>query len=221
MSKTLAEIGYSIRNQVKGYFSSDDERIDIQLVYDKCWDVRSLLIKEEFRRFQKLNDQDYTTECCLAVECEPIICDGKNSGHTELVVDIPKIESSVGYAGIKYFGTVDKKFPFRRVNYQGFLYSGHEKYTGNVPTYTLTDGKATIKNPPTEGLKYICIIGIFEDPRNICDENMPFPIARHLVHKLELLVIQQLMSTLQIGPDESNDARDGSPDVLNKPSRIE
>ena len=56
---------------------------------------------------------------------------------------------------------------------------------------------------------------------DICNEDDPFPIARHLIHKLELLAIQQFMSTLQIGPDEGNNARDESPDQLNKPSRVE
>lgn len=221
MSKTLAEIGYSIRNQVKGYFSTDDERIDIQLVYDKCWDIRSMLLKEEYRRFKKLNDQDYTTECCLEVKCDVIVCNGMNSGVKEFYVDIPKVESSVGYDAIKYFGTLDKRTPFRRMNYQGFLYSNHEKYTGKAPSFTIIDDKAILKNLPTQGLKFLCLIGVLEDPRSICNEDDPFPIARHLVHKLELLAIQQFMSTLQIGPDEGNNARDESPDQLNKPSRIE
>lgn len=221
MSKTLAEIGYSIRNQVKGYYSTDDERIDIQLIYDKAWDVRSLLIKEDYRKFKKINDQDFTTECCLKVECDLIICDGYSSGEKEYYVTLPKIEGSLGYHGIKYFGTVDKKTPFRRMNYQGYLYSDHEKYTGSVSSFTLVDDKAILKNLPTDGLKYVCLIGVLEDPRSVCDEDKPFPIARHLVHKLELIVIQQLMSTLQIGPDENNNARDDSPQQLQRQSRVE
>ena len=65
------------------------------------------------------------------------------------------------------------------------------------------------------------MIGVFEDPRSICNQDDPFPIARHLVHKLELLVIQQLMSTIQIGPDEKNNGRDDSPDALPKQSRVD
>jgi hypothetical protein len=221
MSKTLAEIGYSIRNQVKGYYSTDDERIDIQLIYDKCWDVRAVLLKDEFRQFKKINDQDFTTECCLEVQCGSIVCNGMDSGVQEYYVEIPKVESALGYDAIKYFGTVDKATPFRRGNYQSFLYSGHEKYTGKVPFFTIVDDKAILKNLPTKGLKFVCMIGVLEDPRNICNEDDPFPIARHLVHKLELLVIQQLMSTLNIGPDENNDARDSSPQQLQKQSRVE
>jgi hypothetical protein len=221
MSKTLAEVGYSIRNQIKGYFSTDDERIDIQLIYDKCWDVRSILLKEEYRQFKKINDQDFTTECCLEVQCSSIVCNGIDSGVKEFFVQIPKIEASIGYDGIKYFGTVDKKTPFRRVNYQGHMFSGHEKYTGRAPMFTLVDDKAILSNMPTSGMKFVCLIAIFEDPRGICNENDPFPLARHLVHKLELIVIQQLMSTIQIGPDETNNGRDNSPDQLQKQSRVE
>ena len=67
----------------------------------------------------------------------------------------------------------------------------------------------------------MCMIAVFESPNDICNEDDPFPIARHLVHKLELLVIQQLMSTIQIGPDEKNDGRDDSPENLQKQSRVE
>lgn len=212
MSKTLAEIGYSIRNQVKGYFSSDDERISIEFVYDKAWDIRSLLIKEEYRRHHQLNDQDFVSKCCLDIVCKET-CEG--SGEFEYTVTIPTLESSVGYDGVKYFGSPNMKTPFRRSNYQGFLYSGSESYTGNAPTYTLYDDLAILKNMPTDNMEKVCIIGIFEDPRDYCDPNDPFPIARHLVHKLELLAIQQLMSTIQIGPDEANNARDDSPKALN------
>lgn len=221
MSKTLAEIGYSIRNQVKGFFSSDDERIDIQLIYDKCWDVRSVLLKDEYRQFKKINDQDFSTECCLEVLCNSIICNGIDSGVKEFYVQIPKIESSLGQDAIKYFGTLDKRNNFRRTNYQGHLYSDHETYTGRAPSYTLVDDKAMLKNMPTKAMKFVCVIAVFEDPRGICDADKPFPIARHLVHKLELIVIQQLTSLLQIGPDESNDGRDSSPDQLQKQSRVE
>jgi hypothetical protein len=221
MSKTLAEIGYSIRNQVKGYFSSDDERIDIQLVYDKAWDVRSLLIKEEYRRFKTLNPQDYVSKCCLEVECDIVTCNGFNSGEKRTFVKIPKLEASLGKDGIKYFGGSNLNSPFRYQNFSGFMFSGHETYTGGVPGYSLVDDYALLKNLPTKGMKFVCIIGVFEDPSDHCKEDDPFPIARHLVHKLELLVIQQLMSTLQIGPDEKNDARDSSPDQLQKQSRVE
>lgn len=221
MSKTLAEIGYSIRNQVKGFFSSDDERIDIQFIYDKCWDIRSVLLKDEYRQFKKINDQDFTSECCLEVKCNSVICNGIDSGEKEFYVEMPIIENSIGQDAIKYFGTVDKKKPFRRVNYQGYIYSDHESYTGKAPSFTIINGKAILKNMPTKGLKYICVIAVFEDPRSICDENSPFPLARHLLHKLELIVIQQLTSLIQIGPDEANNGRDNSPDQLQKQSRVE
>lgn len=221
MSKTLAEVGYSIRNQIKGFFSSDDERIDIQLIYDKCWDVRSILLKEEYRQFKKINDQDFTSECCLEVKCRNIICNGHDSGVVEYYVEIPKIEASLGYDSIKYFGTVDKKTPFRRLNFQGHMFAEYEKYTGKAPSFTLIDNQALLNNMPTHGMKFVCLIAVFEDPRDICDQNDPFPLARHLIHKLEMIVIQQLMALIQIGPDEANNGRDNSPDALPKQSRVE
>lgn len=221
MSKTLAEVGHSIRNQIIGYFPTDDTRIDIQLIYDKCWDVRSVLIKDEYRQFKKINDQEYTSECCLEVECSNLVCNGIDSGDKEFFVRIPKVEASLGYDAIKYFGTTDKKSPFRRTNYKGKLFSSYETFTGRAPQFTIVDDKAILENMPTQGMKFVCMIAVFEDPRNVCKENDPFPIARHLLHKLELLVIQQLMSTLNIGPDESNNGRDDVPSSIQKQSRID
>ena len=103
---------------------------------------------------------------------------------------------------------------------EGIFYSGHSSYTGNAPTFTLIDNKAILKNLPTDNMKYLCIIGIFENPRNYCKPEDPFPIARHLVHKLELLAIQQIMSTLSIGPDEYNNAKDDSPMPVNPQSKV-
>jgi len=214
MAKTLAEIGYSIRNQVIGYFGTDDTRISIEFVYDKAWDIRSMLLKEEYRKFKKLNDQDYTSECCLEICCDDTVCDGEDSLHSQFYVTIPKLEASLNYDGVKYFGTVDKKTPFRRANYGGYLYSDYSTFTKKAPTYTLVDDKAYLKNLPTDTMQYICVIGVFEDPRDHCAPNDPFPLARHLVHKLELLAIQQIMSTLQIGPDAYNNARDDAPMTL-------
>ncbi len=219
MAKTLAEIGYSIRNQIKGYFSTDDERISIEFIYAKAWDIRSMLIKEEYRKFRQLNDQDYISECCLEVCCDETVCEGEDSLAKDHYVNIPTLESALGYNGVKYFGTTDKKTPFRRVNYPGYLYSDYESYTKNVPTYTLVDTKAFLKNLPTDTLKFICIIGIFENPRGHCDPEDAFPIARHLVHKLELIAVKQLMSTIVIGPDEVNNARDDSPAPINQASK--
>jgi len=218
--KTLAEIGYSIRNQCKGYFSTDDERISIDFVYDKAWDIRSMLIKEEWRKFHQLNDNDFTTECCLKISCDEIVCDDKGSGVYEHTIIMPTLESSLGYNSIKYFGSVDKKTPFRRVNYGGYLYSGYSSFTGNAPTFTLIDNKAVLKNLPDENMEYVCVIGIFENSRDYCKPEDPFPIARHLVHKLELLAIQQIMSTIQIGPDEYNNAKDDSPMAINPVNKV-
>ena len=101
------------------------------------------------------------------------------------------------------------------------MYSEYEKYTGKAPSFTIVDDRAILKNLPTKGLKYILMIAVFEDPRNMCTEDSPFPLARHLVHKLELIIIQQLMSTINIGPDERNNARDDSPEQIQKQSKVE
>ena len=56
MSESLEQIGYRIRDSIKGFISNQDERIDIEIIYRKMAAVRSLLLKEQY------NDQKYLDE---------------------------------------------------------------------------------------------------------------------------------------------------------------
>lgn len=212
MVATLAEIGFSIRNQVKGFFSVDDERIDIEFVYKKIRDVRSLLIRNQLREQRMLDPALYQEICCLEIKCRQTTCNGIKSGADEYYVELPKIENGVGFCAIKYLGTIDKLNAFNHKNYQGYLYGQSSPYTGDKPYYTIVGSEALIKNLPTTGGKYLCLIAILEDPLNggcyMANENDPYPVSNVMVHELELIVIKQLMSVLNVQPDLKNDATD-------------
>ncbi|MEE8327940.1 MAG: hypothetical protein V3R32_04000 [Nitrosomonadaceae bacterium] len=209
--QTHADIGYSIRNQIRGHVSTDDERIDIEHVFKLMYDVRATLLKEEYEKNKKTNFNSFSSECCLNVVCKEIECDGIKSGDTEYTVTIPRLLDALGRDAIKYFGTVDKKNNFQYLSYQGFQHSGASTYTGNVPGYSIIGETIYLKNLPTDALKYVCMIAIFEKPLILCKPEDPFPMGEHLIHKLQLLVIKQLLSTFGINPDEYNDAKDTPP----------
>jgi hypothetical protein len=209
---SLASIGFSIRNQVKGHFSTDDERIDIELIYKMIRDVRSLLIEKQIKQQGFIDPELYQEICCLEIKCRNLECNGIKTGETEYYVELPALETTFGRFAIKYFGTVDKKIPFNRKSFEGYLWGKSSPWTGNKPYYSIVGFEAKIRNLPTTAGKYVCIIAVLEDPLNgkcyRLTENDPYPISQSMVHELELICIKQLMSTLQSLPDERNNAAD-------------
>jgi hypothetical protein len=208
---TLAEIGFSIRNQAKGYFSSDDERIDIELIYKMVHQIRATLIKNLLREKRTIDNNFYQEICCLEVQCRNITCAGVDSGEVEYYVDAPSLEDLGGHEVI-YFGTADKRTEFSSRNYMGKLYGNYSAWTGNKPYYTIVGTEFKIGNIPTTGLKYVCLIGILSNPfEGKCyslTENDPYPVPNHIVHELELIAIKQLMSTLNVPPDVKNNSQE-------------
>ena len=208
---TLAEIGFSIRNQAKGYFSSDDERIDMELIYKMVHQIRSSLIKEAYLPARFVDNNFYQEICCLEVQCRNLICNGLDSGDVEYYVTTPQLEDLSG-AEIYYFGSADKKNKFQYRNYMGKLYGNASPWTGLKPFYVADRGEFILGNIPTSGMKYVCLIAILSDPMNgACfslTENDPYPIPNNIVHKLELIALKQLMSTLQNPPDQKNNSQE-------------
>lgn len=215
MSVSLAQIGFSIRNQAKGYFSSDDERIDIELIYKMVHQIRSSLIKERYEEGLYLDATFYQEICCLEVKCRNTVCNGIESGEVEYYVEGPAIED-LGGPEIMFFGTLatadQPRQEFSQTNYMGMLYADHSPWTGGKTRYMIVGNEIKIKNIPTSGLKYVCLIAILSDPMNgkcfTQSENDPYPIPNNLVHKLELIALKQLMSTLQNPPDQKNNAQE-------------
>lgn len=205
---TLAEIGFSIRNQAKGYFSSDDERIDIEFVYKMVKQVRSTLIKERYKELGAIDELMYQNISCLEIQCEEIICNCVPSGEYQYWIDLPILEDI--YGNIKYLGTADMRTKFTEKTFNGFQYITSSPYTGMSPVFTRVQNKAYLKNLPTPDMKFITLVGLLADPLNggcyLLDENNDFPLSQNMIQQLELICLKQLMSTLQQQPDTKNNA---------------
>ena len=120
MSKSLAEITYSIRGPLKGWISSQNEVISDEFLYREIADARSFLIKKWFKENKWIDIQSYAQSCCLEICCEHIKCFDKksglliDSGQVKYTVKAPYIESSLGEQAIMYFGDVDMKHPYAK-----------------------------------------------------------------------------------------------------------
>lgn len=209
---TLAEIRHSIIDQVSGRFPTDDSRLRFLFIEKLMSDKRALLLAEQMKGSLSLDVAWMTVVDCLDVQCGPVSCAGYVTELKEHYVMLPAIMT--GRRAIQYFGTPAGQ-AFENVSMLSFS-SGSNTLLGKAqPVYTIVDGRAIIKNIPY-GLKKIRIVAILKDPHkdeNGIDclpaaENREYPIPAELVHKLELLCIKQLLSTLPIAPDDTNDGAD-------------
>jgi len=215
---TQIEIVYSIKDQLTAAGYTDDSLQDEELIGHILNNVRLVLLKDYYKEFKTIPPTFYQEQCCLDVVCKKVECDGVWSGDKELIVEIPPVVS-LGDNEIIYFGLSDKMSPFKYIPFQNLPFASHDKFNKKATAYTLVGTTTYIKNPPTQGLKYACMIALFEVPVEGCNPTEPgtweYPLPGILIHKAELLVIQQLLSTRQ-PEDIQNDARDGQ---LNTSSR--
>jgi hypothetical protein len=211
MAESLEQIAYRIRDSIKGYLPNQDEIMDIEIIYRKMAAVRSLLLKEQYNTQKYLDESIFGQKCCLEVQCSPIACDGIESGDVEYWVDAPNIEALLDDQAIRYFGGPDMKSPYTHRSLNGANFQQYNTYTSHTPSYTITGTKFTLYNLPTKGLKYVCLVAVFEDVMSVCKPEDQFPLPSSLIHKMELLIKKDLMSTLALKPDLKNDAQDTAP----------
>lgn len=216
MGKPLVKIVSTIRNQMLAHAPTDDSRLEPELIEDMVLDVRSSLIREFFRGTQYLEDSFYQIYDGIEIRSQKIeLAAGVREEFPELYCEIPVIQAEVGYKNIRYFGTTDGRHNFTRVSMTGFISSDGRLFTSEDPIYTVNGTRIQLKNLPNLGMKYGRLIAVFYDPRKVpnFDREIDFPAPDSMIHKIELVCIKQLASTLGLSPDIVNDAQDVVPQV--------
>lgn len=211
MGKPLKNIVETLKEELSGYHISDDNLFTDEYLVDKINSVRAVLIAEQFKE-SGIDGQFYQTICCNEVKCNSQGCTINGtfykSGSTYFYIDLPPLIMKVGLKNIMYFGLDDYQTQFARMSFDGYMSSDGALWTGKMPLYTVVDGMALMKNLPTPGLKYICIMALLSNPVDACnyDENDDYPVPD--TYKLELLIKKDIMSLYGIVGDEINDSRD-------------
>lgn len=211
MGKPLDKIVSTIKNQLTGHLATDDTRLEGELIEDMVLDVRASLIKDFYKSNYFLEDSLFQIHNGVLVESTKVSsASGISEDNPELYAKIPVVQSGVGYANIRYFGTFDNRNSFARLSISGFNATNGKLFTRNDPYYTVTGTRALIKNLPNLGIRYLRMIAVMYDPRKVLgyDSAEDFPIPDSMIHKVELVSIKQLMATLGIPPDVFNDAQD-------------
>lgn len=209
---TLAEIAYSIRNQLEGQVVSDDHRLRLKFIQKQIRGIRSLLLAEELNKGIGIDQGFLQVIECLEVKCDRVTCNGNTMPFKTHFVNVPPI-TMVGNNPV-YLGLLDGATPFERVSYASFLNWTGGSFSFKRPAYSLIDNMALLKFFPT-GTKWIRLVAALDDPMNggcvILKEKDPYPLPERLIYQLELLVIKQLLSTLPIPGDMVNDGTDMAP----------
>ena len=211
---TLKQLRSSIRGQITGQVPSDETRFRDGFIDYQIRSVRSELIKDYARRGVGVPHAFYQRLCCLEVLCDTITCGTVPLPFKAHYLSVPSLENVPHNPS--YIGTPDGSRQFSRVPFTSLhQYKGGS--FGNGGAYALVEDMAILKLPSDMlETKKLCLYGILEDPyKNMCivdKENEEYPIPSNLVHKLEIMVLKQVLATLPIPPDTDNTSRDDQPE---------
>lgn len=154
---------------------SNRSLISLEQLEDEVIEIRKSVISEFYRRsLLSINDVSYAVNC-IEISCEDMnrcpckSLPGKIAQHFE----IPKLLDALGNDAIIFIGSVDRVVSYRiynslaAANYQAF-----KKRHADEP-YVFID-KTPNKNGMIDGwimnapfVKYISVVGIFDDPRKL------------------------------------------------------
>lgn len=220
---SLAEIRFSIRNQLVGLVANDDSRLRYAFIDKIIRDKRSKLIQSAANRGLGVDSMYYQQIDCLEIKCDEVKCAGVSLGVKYDHVTIPVVESFRG--SIAWLGTLDGKVQFGELSLSGFLNIQKNRFGKGKPCFTVIGTTALIKYAPS-GLSRLQMHAVLEDPlRDLCkitNVDSPYPVPNSAVHDIEVMCLKQLMSTLSIPADMTNDAEDsGAVQVRTNPNQID
>lgn len=219
---TLSELRSSIKEQMLGYMPTDDSRLEEPFLDHLIRSKRSLIIRERAKFGLGVDQAFYQDLTCLKVERAPIKCDGITTKTEYPRIPVPAVEQFRG--SIAYLGKLNFKEPFAQLSLSAFLRSTTSRMCVTHPAYTLLDGYAYLSGLDLD-TEIIRMVAVLENPaENKCIlnfEDQDYPVPMDASHQLELLCLKQLMSTLPIRPDTSNNAQDDSaPAAPLKPNNL-
>lgn len=217
MQKSLWQIRDSILQELRGGYAVDDDNIDEVFIEDKIHDYRKKLIEDYWEAKKFLDDSFYQKICCLDVKCEPVLCDGVDSGVTETYVELPELLMISGRVFIKYFGTVDWKNNFTQLAFNHNV--GADRFTGSDPSYKRIGDRALLFN--VGNIRHLCMMTIPDNPVELKCRKLAlsesYPIPGSLVSKLEYDIIQKLIKPMMLmQPDRKNNAKDDLREPANR-----
>ena len=175
------KLASAIRNDVvgglRGYHTNLS--MNVEQLKDDIVDERLQIIKEyQLKGILPLKDLLLEINC-VPIDCKDIAkcskCQNLRLGPPVAHFEIPQVLLDYGSQAIQYIGSVDKQNPF--IVYTSANFTQYRKYKrrGKDRPYVWIDGTPNenghydcyVFNAPL--IKYISVVAIFKDPRQLCD----------------------------------------------------
>lgn len=172
---TINEIASAIYNDVQGGLVNitGDPNMSIEQLEDEVVEERQYIIKDWWLK-NALNIKDlYLSINCVPVDCkDPSRCCNFKLGKPTHHFEIPQLLNDVGDDAVVFIGSVDREIQFKFYTTTSYQFHKYKRNKSNTPyVYIETTPNENgmydgwIYNAPF--IKYISIIGIFKDPRQL------------------------------------------------------
>lgn len=173
---TINEISSAIYNDIMSGLSNmtSDPNISIEQLEDEVVEERQVVIKEWWYK-NVINTKDLMLSInCVPVDCKDPsrCCNYSNMGNLTHHFEIPQLMNDLGEDAIEFIGSTDRETQFKFYTTTSYQYHKYKRNFKNEPyvyiettpnEHGMYDG--WIYNAPF--IKYISIIGIFKDPRQL------------------------------------------------------
>jgi len=214
MGKTIHQLRDSIKEKVSKFVVSDDNRFDNSWIEDEIVSKNCSLLREEIKVNRELHDRYYITYDNIAITREEVSSSsvaGITVSSDDYVYksNLPSLLDGISWRNIKYLGGTDinSNSAYTRKSLNGYMALEGNKWTKDNTIYTMIGNTAFYKSLPTEGTRLAYGMLLLSDQRddsNWDDETSEFITPS--TNKLELLVVKEILSIVNVSPDVLNDA---------------
>jgi len=210
---TLDEIAYNLLNILRGGRSSNDEHISVSQIKFNIQHYRAMFIRRDYARngvVSKTLEQD--------LGCIPLVkVDG--SRCCNLPSDCPVFRTNVKMPkpvrfnlqdAFTFIGKPDGTGAIPKVEPYMVEFLLYDKYTSDKPKYYMIDEYIYVYNP--NGMEYINVRGVFEDPRevhnfNTCDGSCydpqsDYPLPADMLSAINMGLLQGELQLLSSAPTD-------------------
>jgi hypothetical protein len=224
--ETLRLITYDLKQMLDGKVLSDDSELSARTLHYWIRTQRALLIRNELNKNRTIDPEIIQDLGCVEVEiadraeCCAITAD---CSILRTVNQIPSPIELHHKIAITRVAPIDKLIPpFSFVPYQQAIYSGNGRFTKNSWFAFYKNGYIYIKTNQnsllTQGIKYINIQGVFENPEDAATfttcsglpcytSETPYPIKGWMIDYMKTQIVNSNIKILQTIPaDKTNDA---------------
>jgi len=210
MAKTLREIAYSILELVSNFEITDDSPISLPWIEDQVISQNHTLIrkaKEERRldSFLYMSDDNIEVKEFTPYNLIPGI--NVRNCHRFMYADIKPLLTGLQGAEIDFVSNSGYSSVYKKVPMSRLLRGSSGYYSLGNSTYALLEFKLVFLKSELDGVKYVSMSGIFNDPRTLSSWNINEPFRTPSEKNLELLSIQHILKGLGLPMDLMNDAQ--------------